>query len=306
MRGRSITCIGLVAALLSAPPALADSIGVPGGFRVAAGNGYWLHARAFDGDPIGKEDGLFLFFSRKGSSAIYFAQKGIEVTETSIAADLGSLGSIDLHYVPTGMVERESASCDQESFGFDEGFYEGRIDFFGEDGFTSAHVSRARGEIRFLLSLVCGGDSSVEGSGGNSPGARLALRRRWARGNVSFEARKNSPSRPARFRAEIEERRDGLAIERGVATEAGADAFQFELPEQSAQLSPPAPFHGTGFFSRAPRKPGRLRGNLSVDFPGRADVSLRGSRGGLGSYVENPSHPFRPTLASRLWFGGIT
>lgn len=125
--------------------------------------------------------------------------------------------------------------------------------------------------------------------------------RRWSQGSLSFEAQKNSPTRPSRFSASISERRGKLDIYRGIESTDGPGAFVFDVPEQSAYRDPPAPFGGTARFSGPVGKgPGRLRGSLSVGFPGRSDVALRGSRGGLKRFVESATHPFRPQLRRNL------
>jgi hypothetical protein len=129
----------------SAAPAAARSAGPPGGFRLPAGNGYSIHVLTFDGDQFGNRDVVILFVRRKGAGATYFALKRVHVTETTVTADLGSLGAIDLHFVPTGGTTTETSECDSEPIEFDSGFYEGRFDFEGEEGYTEAHVTRARG-----------------------------------------------------------------------------------------------------------------------------------------------------------------
>ncbi|HET9592515.1 MAG TPA: hypothetical protein VFP17_06330, partial [Solirubrobacterales bacterium] len=280
-------------------PVAAAAAYAPGGFRLEASNGYWVHAIAFDGDPRGQHDGIVLFVGRKGSGAVYFARKGVQVTETTVSAELGKLGSIDLHFVPSGKPRLEGSACDSPPVEIESGFYEGRFDFRGEQGYTEAHSTRARGEARLQISLVCGGGGLSEGIGGHSPGAQLTMQRRLHVGRLRFEATKNSPTRPSRFGASIEERREGLEIERGVEASAGPGAFDFDVPNQSARLKPPKPFTGSARFERKKGQMGRLKGSLVVDFPGRSNVSLSGVRGSLQRWVQNPSHPFRP--AARLF-----
>jgi len=190
---------------------------------------------------------------------VFYGVQGAEVTEDTISADLGSVGSIDLRFVPTGEPKRESSACDRKPIEFDSGFYEGRFDFDGEEGYTEAHVTRARGEMRLAASLICG-MSFDEGVGGHSPGARLLVRRHWHGGALEFEATKNSPSRPSRFSASIQERRDGIVIVREVSAEAAARAFEFDVPTQTATLEPPSPFSGSARFLRSGHRPGRLAG----------------------------------------------
>jgi hypothetical protein len=287
--------LGLVLAAfalaLGAQPAAAQ-LPAPGGFRLPASNGYSLRALSYDGDPNGQPDSVLLLFTRKGSAALYFTRRGAEVTEESISADLGGLGSIDLRFVPTGKSREEAPSCEpKQNVAVDSGVYEGKVDFKGEEGFTEVHATRAPGDVHFVLNLICG-MSIDEGSGGHAPGAQLRVHRRWQRGNVSFEAWKNSPTRPAHFEASIEERRGAIGVLRGISSTAGSGSFQFDVPAQSALVRPPFPFHGSARFVRRGRGPGTLQGGLKVDFPGHSNVPLAGTRGGLLRYVKNPSHPF--------------
>ena len=287
--------LAILLTLATAPLAAAAPPPAPAGFRLPASSGYTLHALFFDGDPYAKPDALVLSLDRRGSSVFYGVTKNVEVTETSVAADLGPLGSVDVHFVPSGQPRKERSECDPRPIAFDSGFYEGRIEFAGEEGFTKVDAVRAPGEIRFAASLICFGGSAVEGFGGHAPGALLSSRRRWSGGSLEFEAKTNSPTRPVRFSATIEERRNGLAISRSLSATAGPGAFAFDVAGQTARLNPPSPFQGRATFHRSGRRaPGRLRGDLSVDFPGRSSVSLAGARGSLVRYVDNPSHPFRP------------
>jgi hypothetical protein len=301
MGRRLIACLSLTAVLLGAGTSVASAgqLPAPGGFRVKASNGYTLRALSFDGDPHEKPDALLLFLSRKGSAALYAVQKGVEVTEESISADLGELGSIDLRFVPVGRPRDEAPSCEQRSFEFDAGTYDGTFDFEGEEGFTELHAARVRGEAKFGLSLICGMGVD-EGAGGHAPGARLSVNRRQAEEHTMFEAWKNSPTRPAYFEASIEERRGSMSIYRGISAKAGPGSFEFDVPSQTARVRPPSPFAGFGRFDRMGSGKGKIHGQLSVNFPGRSDVSLSGARGSLIRYVRNPAHPFRPQVTPRL------
>jgi hypothetical protein len=298
MRLRCAICLSLLGAVvvIGAAPAAAETPFPPGGFRLPASNGYSLHALSFDGDPRGEHDELILFVGRKGAGATYFALHHVEVTETTIAADLGRLGTIDLHFVPSGRSKKEHPSCEpRQSVEFDSGFYEGRIDFEGEEGFTAVHATRAAGELQLGLNLICGGGPRVEGSGGNAPGALLHARRSWSQGSLELQARTNSPTRPTRIEATIEERNSALPTIRSVTALGSPAAFRYEVSAQTARLAPPAPFAGVARFVS-----GGKGGGLTVDFPGRSNVSLAGARGSLSRYVANPGQVFRPLLRPRL------
>src|SRR3954452_16339546 len=250
-KGVRIGWLSVAAALAASAPAPASAapLPAPGGFRLAASHGYSIRAIAFDGERLGEHDELVLLVARRGASALYFVQAGVRVTETTVSADLGRLGSVDLRFVPSGTPRVERSACDPHPFEFDSGFYEGEIDFAGEEGYAQAHAIRAQGEIRLEASLICVGGVD-EGFGGRSPGARLQVRRLVGGDEVEFEATKNSPRRPSRFNASIEEKRDGLVVDRGVGAVAGPAAFGFNVRTQLASLRPPAPFEGAASFLR--------------------------------------------------------
>jgi len=56
-----------------------------------------------------------------------------------------------------------------------------------------------------------------------------------------------------------------------------ASAFRYDQRLQTATLSPPAPFSGSGLFKRSREAGQRWSGDLSIDMPGREDVPLTGS-----------------------------
>lgn len=294
MRVRLIVAFVLVAGICCACPALtvATSIGPPGGFRLVAGNGYSIHGFAVDGDPRGERDGMLLFIERMGSGVAYFARKGVQVSDKTISAEIGNVASIDLQFVPSGGRKKETASCGGRPIEFDSGFYEGHFDFHGEEGFAEVHADRVRGEVRFEASLLCGA-ALDEGIGGHAPGARLQAQQRRGAQKIELEVTKNSPTRPTRFHAQIEERREGLAIIRAVVAKGGPDTFRCDVSAHAALLQPPDPFRGAAHLVGGGQQPIRLAGSLRVDFPGRASVALSGLRGGLVRWVQNPSHPFR-------------
>jgi hypothetical protein len=168
-----------------------------------------------------------------------------------------------------------------------------------------------QGDARIALGLVCG-QGGNEGFGGHSPGARLTVHRRAARESTEFVARKNSPTRVARYQASITERRGRLAISRAISTTAAPPTFQFAFPAKTALVRPGGPFHGTASYDGSRGRSLRVRGDLSADFPGHRDVHLVGDRtsAGMIRYVANPSHPFglpgtgalrAPRLRAWLW-----
>lgn len=280
-----------LSALLFAASASAGTLPAPGGFRVRASNGYTLSIAGFSNPKTGR--GVVFVWARNSRSAAFYVTKGV-VTDTSIEATLGPVGSIDVDFVPTGEPRTEPSSCDDKPVTVDSGRYLGTVDFTGEEGYTEVHTSGGRGSVGAALNLVCGAGVESEGFGGHSPGALLRVRHRGER-RFQFEARKNSPTRPARFSASISEKHGALFVSRAVGAVAGPGAFAFDVPAGSARVDPPAPFAVGAAYERRPGGASGWRGNLSVDFPGRSDVRLTGSgaRASLARAVQNPGHPFR-------------
>ena len=262
----------------------------PPGFRLGAANGYTLSVLGLR-NPSTHRGTILLAMRSHHGEALYSAPASIG--PTSIEADLGALGSIDVDFVSSGQTREERSTCGGKPVPVDAGRYEGTIEFNGEDGYSQVHGSSARGEARMALSLGCVGDSPSEGTGGHAPGARLTVRHRGFP-RFEFSVIKNSPTRPARFSASIEERRGDLRISRGVKLTAAPDSFQFDVRSATANVDPPAPFAGEASYRRSAHKGPRWRGHLRVDFPGRADVRLTGlgTRVSLVRAVLNPSHPF--------------
>lgn len=278
--------------LVGLAPASADAAEtplIPPGFRLRASNGYTLSVTAF-GNPRTERGAVILILRSHHAGVLYSAPAS--VSSTSIDADLGALGRIDVDFVSSGQSRVERPACG-DPVRVDSGRYEGNIAFEGEEGYSQVQARSARGEAKMALSVICAGGPDSEGSGGHSPGARLAVRHRGAR-RFEFTAMKNSPTRPARFAASISESRRSLQISRSVEVEAAPSSFDFDIPSGAAHVSPPGPFAGEAHYVRLPSKSASWRGDLSVDFPGRANVQLTGpgTRASLSRAVLNPSHPF--------------
>ena len=300
MRWGGWIALGTLLLALLVPAGATATVRAPGAFRLRATNGFEL--TVISGLPRnGRPGGVMALVSRRDEGVLYAGPA--TVGEESIAADLGPVGRIDVHYVPDGGTRSESSSCAKGKAEYDTGFYEGTIELHGEEGYTEVQATRARGAVKPYLSLLCSDSHVSEGFGGHSPGALLTARRAFAGGRVELEARINSPTRPSRFAASISETRGRLLVERSVRAAGTPAAFQFDVPEARATLAPPSPFAGVGEFERRGSGPGSLRGTLSVDFPGRSGVRLAGpgTRAGLERFVDNPSHPFRPAASVLPW-----
>ncbi len=270
---------------LISPPDLLEAnplapLPAPGAFKVRASNGYSLlvvGAAAHKGRPAS----VAIFALGRHGGAIYNAP-GV-VTKTSIQASFGAVGEIAVIFHPSGRAKRVRPSCGGRSVAYDSGSYEGTIRFNGEEGFTSAEATSAKGDLGFLIDILCPG-SSGEGRGpGRSPGAELTAWAGRSRRSARVEVTKDHPSAKAHYEAGASEVKEGISIGRFVNAIEPAGTFVYDSKVQTATLRPAAPFSGTGRFNRAASAANRWSGNLTVDLPGRAGVKLTGSgdRAGL-------------------------
>jgi hypothetical protein len=202
----------------------------------------------------------------------YFAPA--TVTRTSIRASFGALGEIDVDFHPSGRARRERPVCGGKSVVFDSGLYEGTIDFSGEEGYTQVHATKAEGDLQSALDLICPETGGEIGTGPGLPGAELRVVHHASGIGASLVAHKNRPGTRAILEASVAEERGGVGIERFVGVRAPSDAFDYDPLLQTAVVEPPPPFSGRATFRRRAAPANPWIGNLSVDFPGRAGVSL--------------------------------
>lgn len=268
--GLALLAFALAGAFPAATSARADVVGAAGAFTLAGSDGYRILVLADSRRADGRGE-VIVFAGRGGSGASYFVPAN--VTDSHIEADLGGLGRIAVQFVPSGAIEEESA-CGGEPTQFEAGEYEGSIEFDGEQGYTKASATRVRAEVKPFLSLVCGGHGEGETRGSGLRGARLMVRSP-AR-HLTVRLNKNRPGARVRYRAEQKERRGKIVISRSVEGWMPGSAFLFARDLRRASLDPPAPFSGGASFHRGATPPNRLRGSLSIDFPGSSNVSLVG------------------------------
>jgi hypothetical protein len=286
-----------VAGTAQAAPASGSEIepappqGVSVAFQLPATNGYSATLIGGSEPEVGMSAAI-LTFRRKGSSVTYQTTSAL-VTATAVEMRFGSLGEIDAHFVPEGTTT-ERSECGGRPVTFPSGRWIGTIRFRGEGGFASVDASSAKAVVAPFLDLLCF-DETTEGIGGRSPGALLELKRRHGTEALELSVRKNRRVGPTRIRADVSERRGRLGIERSISAVAPSKSFDFEIPPGLAMVEPPRPFSGSLTLTRRPGSPSTVRGDLKVDFPGRAAVPILGPgsiRASLVRAVLNPSHPF--------------
>jgi hypothetical protein len=267
------------AAILSivAPGAAAEGeaeTGAFGAFRLKGTNGYSVLVLAVS-KPQYKQGEAIVIVGRRGEAVLYLASA--KVTATTIDADLGPVGELAVEFQPSGPPERVRASCKQGgSVAFEPGAWVGTIELEGEEGFTRVHQESAKATVTPFVDAGCGATSIGEAIGSDVPGARLVARSAAAKHSVYLQANKNHQGARAYLEASIEERRAGLIVSREVGGYFPSGTFQLGSPLRTATLAPTGPFVGHATFRRGAKPANRWIGNLSVDFPGHADVALAG------------------------------
>jgi hypothetical protein len=276
MRRRLIIGAFAVLALAVLLPATAAAAGVAGIFQLRASHGYRILVLA-GADRSGHGE-TTLFVGRGHSLARYTV--AATVTESTIEADLGALGRIDVVLVGSGeKVQRRI--CGGRRVEVEPATYEGTIEFHGEGGYTDASATSAPFDYGSLLRTVCGSVGFGMSAGPGVPGAALFASRQRGSEHVHLDVRKNGRSKRTRIEARVSEEREGIQIERATMFFAGSAAFSYDPQLRRATLRPPAPFSGHAIFRRGAGAGHRWSGNLSVDLPGREGVPVAG--GGFGA-----------------------
>lgn len=213
-----------------------------------------------------------------------------KVEAGAVSAHFGPLGFLDMHFVRSGGSRRYRPYCGGEAVKLARGHYEGSVRFVGGHGFPSLKASVAQAAPAWELAERCW-NGIAEGPP-TLPGAQLQA------GSVHsdpphFTAFKNRPSAPAHIWAYINEFRRGVGMDRFAAVVAPPSAFQYDQSLTKARVRPPAPFSGVGSYDAERDRRHRWSGGLSVDFPGRKNVSLTRFPllGGISPARWIPPHP---------------
>lgn len=249
---------------------------IPPGFTLKSSNGFTIKLVALRG--VGGSSAAFAVVVVSDRKSVVSYSTPATATEGSIEVDLGSLGQVAVLFHATGGTTVESSACDKHhTFHVENGYYEGTIDFHGEEGYTEVESSRAEGDARMLLDIVCGAESE-SGTGPGLPGAELRVRTPHRSSLPSLTVVENNPRAAVQLEANGSEQRGEIAIERTIRMKAPRTAFDYDGKLRTAILRPPAPFSGKARFRRRGLHKNRWSGNLTVDLPGRSDVRLTGGR----------------------------
>jgi hypothetical protein len=281
LRCLSSGAVLLVALLAAAVPAAIAAEpapeGLEGAFALKGTNGYGLFGLVAS---TPKGGALTLFVGNKGGEATYEAHG--EVTTESVDFDLGALGKIDVAVQPTGKTETLNSKCDGsgKSTTIPATELVGTIEFHGEEGFTDVEATRTPLLLKPISEIVCGA-VTVEGKEGGDgiPGAGLAIKRK---GGPSLKLAQNRPGAPVFYTAQMKEKDGPVTVERTVGGYLRGGVLTYAPSLAAAHFAGAGPFSGSATYAGKsvprPNRPGKgpWRGNLTVDFPGHADVAIAG------------------------------
>lgn len=291
MGTRIATCVLALGALVAAlggasapafPPAhdaraflTTGSAPIPPGFKLRSSNGYTIDLFVLRASAA-SDSAAFAFIVVRGRTGAVSYFTPATATEGAIEADLGDLGRVAVAFNATGGTTRQRSVCNKDrAYSFASGYYEGTIDFHGEEGYTEVEALRAEGDASQALDIVCPADST-SGTGPGLPGAELRVRTGHTNPAPSLTVVENNPQAPVQLEVNLRERHAEVGIERTIRMRAPREAFDYDAKLRTATLRPPPPFSGTGLFQRIGRRQSRWRGDLTVDLPGRSGVRLTG------------------------------
>ncbi|MBN9623313.1 MAG: hypothetical protein J0H06_10210 [Actinobacteria bacterium] len=245
----------------------------PGGvIELIGSHGYKL--LALFGPRRGKGS-MELFVGKTGRDAFYKAEG--EVSGERIDFDLGALGKFELERRPTGAMETiHACGRSQQEPGYE---FVGTIEFHGEEAFTDVIATRAKMRWDALFGPECHFSGYGEVFGAGIPGVRIKAR---LKRGPKLQLHQDHPGAAVIYQAEIDQREGAVSVTRFVGGRLRGDALTFTPSLNSATFRGTGPFSGRGIYveARPPQgtHPGRgdWGGNLTVDFPGAADVPLAG------------------------------
>ena len=201
------------------------------------------------------------------------------VTASSVQADLGRLGRIDMVVRRTGGERAVHLRCvPRYAEEFRAGTLEGTFAFRGEGGYTAATAAQIRLAPPIQLQGLCrndGGSGTQFGRG--LPGALVRGVSFSGGRTLRFVAGKRSQSARTIYDVALRERRGGISITREAKGSAPPSALAYQRRSSTATLSPSAPFTGSATIRRSPDAVSPIfDGGLAVSLPGKPRYPLAG------------------------------
>jgi hypothetical protein len=213
-----------------------------------------------------------------GAATTYFARAILGTRR--IRASFGALGSVSMHFEPSGRVVQAQPERGCTGVGGATthlGVFIGSLRFRGEGGYVSASIHRAKGGLSSPPKPNCAGSNETGGEGEVSRRAKrteLSAGFRRGLGAVYFGA--SARGNRARYYAIAEQGEGQIGIYRVAYATTSPLTFATDGALSFASLSPPYPFSGTGSLQRNLNGSRTWTGSLAVTFPGDPNVALDG------------------------------
>jgi hypothetical protein len=280
--GAILACLlGLSSTLLVVFPSVAIAKGgnsvIPASrtaeFRLKGSGGFSISVFA--------SGGAVSLTTRKGGLSASYSVPGV-TSSKRIKARFPGLGLVSVQFHPFGLPHRKAVPrrCKGEDGTVQRGRFVGRIEFEGEQGYTTVHTAKAKGKVTVSRKQVCQ-NTGGEGSSSFRLTALIATAR--SEGISVLALRLTRKSQPtvgfAGFEASLLESRGRLSIIRSIEANAGVSAFTTSEKGRGityATITPPSPFTGSETYEKQKGSPATWTGTLAGTFVGRGEVSLAG------------------------------
>jgi hypothetical protein len=251
-------------------------------FRLDASDGYRLQV-------TDTGDGHIYLTAQRGHSVVQYSVRGAASTDNGLKARFPGVGRIAVDFRPVGHARRVAPAGNCKGAGnlVQRGVFEGTIRFRGERGYSSAHATRAKGEVVTSARQTCRNLGESGGGHGGAGDIHVTFLNAFAKRHgavTGFSASKwSSASQPAIdvvfFSASLASHHHGMFSFRSVSARANPAAIEMTgerpLPD-SLVVTPPGPFQGSGQLERLSKSATNWSGTLSVEFPGAGIVPLAG------------------------------
>lgn len=247
----------------------------PDGFYLRGSNGDGFAVNVTP-DLVGGHAGTVRVEAGELGDGVSYSARG-NLAGEGIRVDLGRFGRIDLRWKPNGQVKERHGKCGHfpHDVFFDDGSYVGTVRLRGGDGFTAATAHRIRWS-RSWYSSSSGCPFAVS-EGFPGPGAILEVGQGEHRVHpVELFVVQNGPGAEVLYQASQSEKIGRISVSRHVTVAGGPKTITVGPGFQTGEVSPPAPFSGTGRFERTEHARGTWLGDLSVEFPDHTTVPLAG------------------------------
>jgi hypothetical protein len=208
-----------------------------------------------------------------------------KLTENSVKARFGSLGSLDFRFKP----KKATSKCGGGLI------FTGTFRFTGENGYIHVDADRAEGAgLEQVYSPCPGTFGPAPKLNVVSTGVYLeAIAGSWKHGTArkveAAEYTTRGGHRSVNVSGFVREEREGMIVGRGATVTAGASAFRHNLKAGTATLSPPAPFVGSATLTPGRGGKGIWQGSLQIPVLGGGEpIDLTGPAFSARVYEEEP------------------